>query len=263
MKNDRFSKIISLLENSGTLSVKELSNILNVSEMTIRRDAILLEEKGIAFLKHGKIMLNVDLIDSSQINVRDSDKKYSLEKAGTHRINEKRRIANHAASLVMFGDSIIIDNGTTMNFLADELKKDEKITVLTCNFTVASQLVRCENIELLITGGNYHRSTGMMTGSQAIDIIRQTRANIAFISTLGIHEKLGVTCSNTYEIEAKKAMMESSSKTVLLADSSKFGKLVSYHFADIDQFDMIISDVELDKVYIELINEMGIELKLV
>lgn len=259
MKASRKTKIISILEEENSASVKSLAETLNVSEMTIRRDLAELEKSNITKLKHGIAKIDKSLASNSDVN----NKLYNVDIADNSMINEKLRIVDYAASLVSEGSTIIIDNGTTMDLLGSALNKDRPLTVVTPNLRVANQLVDNRAIELTLTGGLYHHETAMFEGTQAIEILKQVRANIGFVSALAIQGKMGITCSKPYEILLKQAIIKSSFKRILLADSSKFNELSSYHFAYIEDFDMIISDKGLPEDFIQLIKGKDVELILV
>ena len=96
-----------------------------------------------------------------------------------------------------------------------------------------------------------------------VELIKKMRINKAFISAAGIDEKLGVTCANHYEVETKRAVMQSSDTKILLSDSSKFGKVKIAYFADLKDFDLVITDTGLDPYYQDMIKDLGLKLFLV
>jgi len=93
-------------------------------------------------------------------------------------------------------------------------------------------------------------------------MIKNFRANKAFVTASGIDHKFGATCSNYYERPTKKALMQSSLKKILLVDSSKFGLIRSDYFADLNEFDEIITDKGIPEEYKEIIKSLGITLKI-
>lgn len=103
----------------------------------------------------------------------------------------------------------------------------------------------------------------MFESQEGIGLIKRTRADKGFISAAGFHETLGITCANPYEIETKKAVLNSSKTKILLVDSTKFDKTKIAYFADMKDFDMIITDSEISEHYMDIIRNQGIELVIV
>ena len=100
----------------------------------------------------------------------------------------------------------------------------------------------------------------MFESSEGIDLIKHTRANQAFISAAGVNLRLGVTTINSYESDTKRAVIDSSLSRVLIIDSSKFGAVHPAHFADINEFDTIVTDGDIAAGYVEAIEDLGIRL---
>ncbi len=85
------------------------------------------------------------------------------------------------------------------------------------------------------------------------------RANKAFVSAAGVDEKLGVTCANFHEVETKRAIIESSDIKFLLVDSTKFGKVTAAYFADLKEFDIVITDNGIPEKYLKILRDLGIK----
>jgi DeoR family deoxyribose operon repressor len=103
----------------------------------------------------------------------------------------------------------------------------------------------------------------MFESAEGVEFIKKVRANKAFITAAGVDDKLGVTCATTYEVNTKKAAIEYSDTKILLTDSTKFGKIRISHFADLSNFDIIITDTGISEEYQKYIKNMGIKLYLV
>jgi DeoR family deoxyribose operon repressor len=100
----------------------------------------------------------------------------------------------------------------------------------------------------------------MFKSPGGLDLIESTRSDKAYISAAGVHDSLGVTCANAYEIETKKAVMAATKTRILLADSSKFGKTLYAHFADLTDFNLIITDSAIPEEYVHRIEDLDISL---
>jgi DeoR family deoxyribose operon repressor len=115
---------------------------------------------------------------------------------------------------------------------------------------------------LIFTGGVFHKNTLSFESPEGLEIIRNFRANKAFVTASGIDYRFGATCSNYYERPTKKTLMQSSMKKILLVDSSKFGLIRSDYFADLNEFDEIITDNGIPDEYKKIILSLGITLRI-
>ena len=255
-KEERLNYIIESLKLTYISSVLELSKKLDVSHMTIRRDLEELTEQKKIKIRHGSVFLNPDW--SPQTN----EKPYSLITAESLNIDEKLRIGRLAASLVSPDETLIIDYGSTAEYLARNLPTDIPLTILTYSLNIVTDLAARDNCRLIFTGGQFHKNTLSFESPEGLEMIRNFRANCAFVTASGIDSQFGVTCSNYYERPTKRALMQSSMKKILLADSSKFGVIRSDYFADLEEFDEIITDDGLSGEYREILKNLGITLRI-
>ncbi|RLW68703.1 MAG: hypothetical protein B6D68_03145 [spirochete symbiont of Stewartia floridana] len=168
-----------------------------------------------------------------------------------------------AADYIDDMDILIIDSGSTTEYLAENLPQNRSLTVMGFSLNIIGRTAKMERVESVITGGLFHQNTLMFESREGLALIQRYRATKAFISAAGVSLDLGVTCRNAYERETKMAAIESSARRILLADSSKFGVIRSEYFADIEQFDMIITDAGLDEAVYAKLEEHCIEVVLV
>lgn len=254
-RSKRSSEIVRLLKQQNGATIRELAQALGVSEMTIRRDLNILSGRNILKLVHGAAIFNPDHDPENGL-----EPAYHLLDEEDRMRREKVRIGRKAASLVKPGDVIIIDTGTTTDHLARHLPDMKALTVICYNMNILLHVRNKTNCRLILAGGVFHENTQMFQSEEGEALIRRIRATRAFISAAGINESLGVTCANQYEVEAKKAAMGSSQQKILLADSTKFGRVQQAHFADLSDFDMVITDRKISAVFAEQIRSMGITL---
>ena len=253
----RINKIVDLLKENHTSSTKELAAYFNVSEMTIRRDLEVLSANNIIDMSYGAIYYN------EETPTKTSEQNYEVTNE-TGRLNdEKNRIGQFAASLIEPNDIIIIDTGSTTDQLARHIPDNVPMTVLCYNLNILSYIQKSSNIQLIFAGGYYHSNTQMFESVEGVQLIRRTRANKVFVSAAGIHERLGITCVHHYEVATKNAIIDSSVTKILLADSSKFGIIRPAYFSQLNDFDIIITDNQLSKVWVDYIHNLGIQLYLV
>lgn len=254
-KKDRIGKIVEILQATHGTSIKDLSEKLGVSEMTIRRDLEALAGEGTVRLVHAGAIPTAGAEGLSQ--------RYSLTEAEAERAEEKMRIGRRAAALVEPGDIVIVDSGSTTEWLIRSLPPDLRITVICFALNIAVEARRLEGITLILSGGTLRENSLVFDSPEGAALVRRHRANKAFLSAAGVSGRLGVTCSNSYEVEAKKAAIASALTRILLADSSKFGRITPAWFADIKDFDRIVTDADLAPEQADAVRAMGIEPEMV
>lgn len=256
-KDERLKKLISIIKNNNGASIKELSSKLDVSEMTIRRDIKILESQNILEIYHGSVVYNPNY-DNPNISKKDSD--YSLTSNAVLMENEKSLIGKKAAEMIDDDDIIIIDSGTTTEKLSQNLKENIKCTALVFSSNTLIHLLYKKNVNLIFAGGKMHRDSGFFESPEGLKLIDGIRASKLFLSAAGVHQDLGLTCANGYEIEAKKTIIKNSVEVILLVDSSKFGQVKSAHFCDLNQVDTIITDPGISDQWKKIIEDRNIKL---
>ena len=253
--NDRREKIISLLKTSNILSIKALAKILSVSTMTVRRDLEFLAEQNIVQFYHGGAVFNPHYLEK----VTNPNDYYLQQQTLLHK-EEKTLIAEKAAELLVPQETIMLDSGTTIYYLARVLPESKNLTVISWSLNVIEELIRKPQNNILVQGGIYHPETQMFENIQGMDMIKNSRASKTFISAGGFHSSLGITCPFHYEVETKRAAIKYSIERILLIDSSKFGKVCSAHMTDVSEFHVIITDSGIPPEYEEFIRNSGVRL---
>ena len=255
-KDERLNRLVEILERQNGVPIRELAVILDVSEMTVRRDLETLKARNIILDIPGAAVLNTQRISGEE-------EGYLLSRATRAHMKEKERIGKYAASLIEQDDCIIIDNGSTVEYLADNIARDTKLTVFTCNLNILNKICNNPNISVIFGGGYYHPDTTLFECPESIQLINNVRATKVFVSAAGVHDSMGVTCMNNYELNIKQAIIQSGAEKILLADSSKFGVIKPCFLTDLDIFNRIITDRELQPEWEELVRAKGIKLEMV
>ncbi len=236
------------------VSIRELTKKFEVSEMTIRRDLILLATENL-----------VDLIPGGAILKRpeDNESRYLVTNEESVRTIEKLKIGQRAVSLIEPNETIILDIGTTTEYLAKYLREDAPVTVLCYTLNTLVEVYKKKNCSIIFAGGYYHPQTMAFESSEGIELIKRTRADKAFVSAAGIHNELGITTVYPHELQAKKAILSSAKSRILVVDSSKFGQTKSVYFADMSSFQTVITDTGIPEDYARFIRDLGVDLILV
>lgn len=253
-KSERLRELARLLEINNVLTINELSSLLDVSHMTVRRDLKTLEAEHVVSLIHGGAAL------SPYYTRMESPGEYELPSAKAAHIREKMRIGLKAAALPSSGDTIILDSGSTTECIAKSLHPGSDLKVICFALNVLMQIYRKGGMKIVFAGGQFHENTLMFECAESLDLIRRYRATYGFISASGIDARLGITCATAYETATKQASLGSCKTRVLIADSSKFGRVGPSHFAGFEDFDIVITDTGIPEEYRGLLKERGIEL---
>lgn len=244
---ERHQVILNKLAESGHVNVQDLSIQMKVSDVTIRKDLKLLEDKNLLFRTHG---------GASQTNPYTNDKPV----AEKERLNaeEKRSIAKTAAAMIGHNDSIIIGSGTSMLALARAIHPEGHLTVITSALNVALELSHHLNVEILQLGGQLRQNSSSVMGPYAEQILNDVSCSILFLGVDGIDLETGLTTTSLMEARLNQRMIDAAQVTIVLADSSKFGKRGLGKICTLDQIQHIITDSGVSPELVKLLEEKGV-----
>lgn len=228
----RRNQIVELLKGRGYINAGELSELFSVDGSTIRRDLSFLEKTGRVIRTHGGLLPAQD--------ASEGDTPYSVRRGLN--VEEKAAIAMAALGEIKDGQSMILDNGSTVFQLALALKARKNITVITNDLMIAMQLSQHPSITLHVAGGVVLHNVYTLVGPDTTKKFEQMHVDWAFLGAEGVHFQSGITNINTVEIPVKQAMIAAAERTVVLADSSKIGYQALAHVCALDAIDHVITD---------------------
>lgn len=249
---ERHSYIMEMLRQQSSVSVSMLAEQLKVSEVTIRKDLTLLEERNMLYRAHGSAILINPYINDRHVN--EKEKLYA---------DEKRAISIYAANLITNDDSILIASGTTMLSLAREIQAKGHLTAITAAVNVASILSKDKNIDVIQLGGMLRNSSVSVVGPYAEQMLQNFSCSKLYIGVDGIDLEFGLTTTNLMEANLNRVMMQASQKVIALADSSKFGRRGFSRICNIDSVDHIITDDKISARVLEQLRDRGVEVSVV
>jgi DeoR family transcriptional regulator, fructose operon transcriptional repressor len=229
--SDRHTQLIGLLKKRGYCSVAELSQLLNVSAMTIRRDLHTLQEKHIVEVTHGGASFTASKRIEPDFDIR------------THEhLPEKQAIGKMAANLfIIEGDVIGVDSGSTTLEIVRNLP-NVPLTIVTHSLAAANVVAQNKLYSLIVLGGIFQHEANCLCGPQAIAALHTLNINKLFLSTSGLLLPDGLSCNNLADAEVKQALINSSRKTILCMDSSKIGRAYLARYALPNVIDVLITD---------------------
>lgn len=249
---ERHKYILENLAKNGFIKVIDIAKELDVTPVTIRKDLKYLEEKKLLYRTHGS---------ASPVNPLTSD--IDVEEKEKMRKDEKKRIAIAASKLIEENDSIIIASGSTVHTLAEHITPINHLTVVTASLKASLLLNTLNNIEIIQLGGTVRKNSSSVIGDYTTQFFEQITCSKLFLGVDGIDIEHGITNSNIEEAILNKKMIEASLRTIILADSSKFGRRGFGKICNLDRIDVIITDDGISKAMAKSIEEAGIELIIV
>lgn len=244
---ERRKKILELLNEQDSVKVTELSKLFSVTEETVRRDLEKLESEKKIKRQHG-----------GAIKVDFSDNETHFSEREIQRVQEKKAIAELAATFVNEGDRILLDASTTAWYLANQLPNIPLI-VITNSLQVVNELVSKDKIDVISTGGRYSSRSHSFIGPLAERSVMNYHVDKAFISCTGAHIFNGLSDSSELQAILKSLMVENSNEVILMMDSSKANKPAFSKISEFEKVNHLISDQQLDMKFIMQAEELGIK----
>ncbi|MDD7114686.1 MAG: DeoR/GlpR family DNA-binding transcription regulator [Lachnospiraceae bacterium] len=220
---DRQSKLIKLVNLYQKIEVSRLAEMLDVSQVTIRKDLDFLEEEGLLAREHGYALIK----NANDINTRL-----------TINYETKLKIATKAAEMVSNGETVMLESGSTCALLAEQLAKLKKdITIITNSAYIAIRIRELPIRKVLLLGGEYQKEYQGMVGPLIRKCAKEFFVDKFFVGTDGFIPEAGFTCDDLMRVETMKYMADSANRMIILADSTKFsqkGVVIQSTFSEID-----------------------------
>ena len=228
LTEERFAKIVKIVNQEGTVTVLELAQAIGISESTIRRDLNQLDKLGRIRKVHGGATAAVLMSDGHERNMQE---KYSRN------IEEKRAIAAYAATLVHPNDFVFLDAGSTTEQMAEYLEENTAFYV-TNGITLAQKLA-ARGFKTMLLAGRVKASTDAVIGMEAVSSLARYHFTKGFFGTNVITVAEGFTTPDLEEAANKRAAMEHCRQCYVLADNSKFDTLSNVSFGELSKAKII------------------------
>ena len=235
LKEERLEYIIRQLQSNQSVKLGELSDALQVSADTVRRDIEFLDRSGLLTKVRGGA-------------IPHSPNPHSFKERMHLSEDKKQIIAQKALSLIQPGSTILLDGGTTTYALAGLLNMP--LTVITNNIPAAALLLERKDIVLIIPGGKVMTDSRATYGPEAIRMLQQLHVDTCFIGVCSLHDEIGVTSMDYIEGEMKRAIIQCSDKVVAIGSHDKIGTAEPYKICDITVLDTIVTEIDpLDPLF--------------
>ncbi len=248
----RRESILSRLNLNGSVAVTELSKSLEVSLVTIRNDLNYLESKSLLIRSHGGAI-------AKQPTIIESSNKIKL----TRKAKEKLNIARAALEKIAPTDAIILGAGTTTEYIAKLIVNKKNLVVMTNGLNIVSALSEAVNLNIMVTGGTLRCESQSFYGAQAEASLKAYNFDKIFIGVDGLHQDYGLTTHDEHDARLYKAMCDATTKTIVVTDSSKFGKVSVHKIIQCSSIDVLITDSGISDEYKQTLIRKGVELIIV
>jgi len=253
MQSERQRQIVEIIRLSGSVIVADLCNRLNVSEMTIRRDLRNLDREGLLRRVHGGAVSNLG---------RSYEPPYKIRM--TRQAEIKKAIGRKAAELIVDGDSIALDVGTTTFEIACALQGKRNLTIITASLPIANEIVSnlslTSDIRLVLTGGIVRSGELSMIGHIAEQTYSNLHVDKAFIGVGGISLEGGLTEYNLEDTLVKRSLIQNAHQRIVVADSSKIGRTTFTTITQLSMVNTIITDSDIPGEIKKSLQGKGIEI---
>jgi DeoR/GlpR family transcriptional regulator of sugar metabolism len=261
LAEERRSRVLELLAQKSVVTLAELAEVFQTSEMTIRRDLDVLAGRG----KCQRIRGGAMALRRPETRNFAYPSYFSREQV---QVDEKRAIASAAAALIRPGDTVAFDSGTTMTMLADSARHLEGITIISNSLQVLDQLRNAPGVVAISPGGilaveEMGLSEVSFAGPMTVSALRAFRPRRAFISASGVQLGVGIFNAGLFQAEIKRTLMEIAAEAILVVDSSKFGRANGVLVAPLTGFSTVITDTGASADFVAGLRRAGLEVVLV
>lgn len=247
---DRRNKITELIQKNGSVIVPELAKLFDVTTETIRGDLEKLEKQGVLVRTYGGALLAEGYDSDMSISDRD-----------VINFEGKQRIGIVASGLIKDGETVFLDASTSSLHIARNIKDKKSVTVITNSERIINELMSCENLRVVSTGGLLTTKNMSYVGRIVEKTIRENYfANKVFFSCRGATISRGLTESNEAEAEIKKAMLDAAESVFFLCDHTKIGKIGVPVISDFSRLDTFITDKRMTDEWRSVLSENDINL---
>ena len=244
---ERRQEILRRLENAGRVSVVELSQAFGVSEVTIRTDLQALAEQELVIRTHGGAV-SQDL---------------ALASRQQQQMQEKSHIGEAAAARVQEGDAIYLDASSTALAIAQHLKGQRHITVITSSLAVAQALRDVPGITVVMPGGIVQGDTASLIGVDGLAYLHKFNIQKGFFGAHGIAIREGLTDISADVAAAKQPIVAMCRQVIAVVDATKWDRVGLVSFAQIQDIDTVITDRHAPSDLVEQVRALGVEVHLV
>ena len=233
LAEERFNRILNIVEEKKGVTVTELTELLDTSESTIRRDLTTLDKRKKLIKVHG---------GATAVDMEYMTKDSSVSVRQDLNREEKIKIGKYAAGLIRKDDFVYIDAGTSTEYLVEQILEKEAVYV-TNGISHARKLLH-KGCRVFLLGGELKKETEALIGAEALESLEKYNFTKGFFGANGIHNEYGITTPDLNEAAVKERAFRQCRKKYILADSSKIGQISLIKFAELKEAEVITTKLK-------------------
>lgn len=249
---ERRHEIVQLALADGRVDVPELARRFAVSDVTIRADLKLLNDRGILVRTRGGALASNRVL-----------RELSLAEKASEGAGIKRKLAERACDFIQSGDSLILDSGTTTAEIAKQLDRFERLSVMTNGLNVAQILATMSGVEVMITGGTLRKKSQSFFGRHAEESLSRYHFDKLILGVDGFDLNAGITTHFEHEAVLNRRMCEAAKRIIVVTDSSKFDRAGLHKIRGFGEIDVLVTDAGIPDKFANALENCGVRLSIV
>ena len=251
---ERRALILRMLEQKEEVQVTELSRETGISEVTIRKDLTILQNRHLLLRTRGGAMRKP---------VDNQNEDTAISKKQMFNFREKERIGEEAAKLIKDGDYVMFDSGTTTLEVAKHLHQFHNLHIITNAMNIATELTNYKRFDVVLLGGNVRAASLSTVGPLALSVLRNFNRYKLFLGVDSFSIENGISTPSLEEALLNQIMIQQADKVIAVFDTSKFNKRSFVHIADATQLDYIVTDRAIPPGMSSKLKRLGIDVRIV
>ncbi|WP_417455666.1 transcriptional repressor AgaR [Kordiimonas sp.] len=246
---ERRHDIVQVALKEGKVQVPDLALKYGVSDVTIRTDLNILDEKGLLVRARG------GAVASNRIT-----QELSIDEKHAKHLSAKRGLARKACALINEGEAILLDSGTTTAEIANSLHAFKRLVVMTNGLNVAQNLMTHTGVEVLMTGGTLRKKSQSFYGRQAEESLLRYHFDKVFLGVDGFDFQAGLTTHFEPEAILNRLMCEVSKEIIVVTDSSKFNCSGVHKIRSFADINILITDTGIPDAFAQSLEKEGVRI---
>ncbi|MGA2707677.1 MAG: transcriptional repressor AgaR [Steroidobacteraceae bacterium] len=248
--SSRRERIVSLLREQGSVQIPSLAELFQVSTQTLRKDLNFLDDKGVCTRSSGGAILKRGALSPTEQAIEVKRALYA---------DEKMRIGKSAAALIESDDSVLLDSGTTTLQVARHIDPEASLVVVTNDVGIMNELVTRERVQLVLLGGTLRRKNLSFYGTQTERTLQDMHVDKLFLAADGFDIEKGITTHFEPEALLNRMMCQAASEIIVVADSSKFGRICLHKILEPMGIAKLVTDAGIPDSAREALTRIGVE----